>query len=225
MREIRITVGLVVAMCLLAIAATSAVAAEFNASPIGKTKGKSIEGQVQEFEFGPRLIIQCEKASAKGTDTESPSPTLATTVKYSKCVRVHGPEGFGENLNAHFLGSVEYQYHNNGYVELQGEVEIKVSGLKCIIDWPSQIIPIKAEIDPSGTFSAATYTNDPIPSEKLRKFPSGFQQKLLIANEFKGMEWDVSEGDCEEWKKEEGKSGKYVGSMLMEVPGGNLSFQ
>ena len=65
-----------------------------------------------------------------------------------------------------------------------------------------------------------------------KKFPSGIQKRLIIKNEFKGMEWFYEEGQClgeggfeTTAKTEEAKSGVFNGTLEETLNGGNLSFQ
>lgn len=224
MRSVRIIVGLAATVCVFAVAAEPVFASQFTASATGNTKGKAVGKQ--EFVFGNHLHIVCEAAKATGTVTETASPTFATSVKYSKCVREYGTEAQPEPLKAKFLGEVEYTYHANGYVELEGAIEIKVSGTKCLIEAPAQTIPVKAEVKPEAEYSAALYSEVEAPTTHLKKFPSGFQKKLVITNVFKTIEFAVSEGDCELWTKgTEGKAGRYNGTLEEELVDGNLAYE
>lgn len=61
---------------------------------------------------------------------------------------------------------------------------------------------------------------------KLKPYPSGFQHKLVIANEFKGMNFGIEEaGLCEEFENTEGKGARYDGTLQVEVPGGNIGYE
>ncbi len=62
-------------------------------------------------------------------------------------------------------------------------------------------------------------------------FPEN-QEKLVITNEFKNMEWAYEEGQCvgeggfeEGAKQESGKTGLYKGSFEEEISGANLGFE
>jgi hypothetical protein len=234
MRHVRLSLGLLAATLALAITAAPALAHEFTGS-VGK-KSKGAGAGEQEFRFGVFKIL-CEGAKAKGTGlTTSPQKTFFTEVKYSHCsTEAHiGGEPFF--LKTRFKTPVDYEYHANGFVETGAEaeegsvavsggaVEMKVAGLKCIIDWPAQTVPVKAEAKPEGEFSAATFTNVAEPTTS-KKFTDGFKHKVSISNSFKGMEYEYEEGACEEFEKTEGKNGAYKGTMLQEINGGNLEFQ
>jgi hypothetical protein len=101
---------------------------------------------------------------------------------------------------------------------------MKIAGVrgKCVIGWPAQTIPIKAVKHPEEEFSAVEYSVNevPRPGSKIL-FPSGFQNKLVIANEFKGIHWEVVEG-CENFTVTKGTAAKYNGSLEEEVAKGNL---
>ena len=56
-----------------------------------------------------------------------------------------------------------------------------------------------------------------------KKFPGGFQKQLSITNELKGMEYELSEGQCEEFRRTEGKNSFYKGTLKDMVVNGNLS--
>lgn len=224
MRSVRITVGLAAVMCVFAITAAPSLASVFKASVSGNTKGVSVGKQ--EFFFGGRLHIVCEAAKAKGTVAAGESPTFTTVLKFTKCVRELGGASQPEPLKARFLGEIELTYHANGYVVMTSTIELKVSGTKCLLEASEETIPVKAERDPNGQYSAAVFSIAEAPAKNLKKFPSGFQQKLVIANEFKGLEWEASEGDCELWTKgTEGENGRYSGTIEEEVGGGSLSFE
>jgi hypothetical protein len=243
----RTTLGLAVALGVFAVMAASALAAPiFKASAVGKeytpaepgkTKGSGAE---QAFQFGP-FKIKCAQAKAKGIVTAHQFKDFATNVKFSKCLTEAKFGSFRGGLKTKF-SPVKIVYHVNGFAEVGsegpegsevkitgGEANIKISGKICNIIWPAQTVPAKAVKNPEGEFSAVTYTNESVPTENLKKFPSGFQKKLSIANELKGMTYEFEGGQCtgeggfeEPAKKEEGKTAKYIGSLVEEVVSGNL---
>lgn len=216
------------------------------------------EERSQELKFGVFHIYCAVKTSGKTIDegavSWSTSLIFATEVKFEKCLTKTSYEGFitgtktSFNVNPETKKSepVKFVYHVNGFAELgSGEVESEVEvgsgaatfsigGKVCKIDWPHQTVPAKAVKLPDEPYSAAVYSDKEVPVEttQLRKFPSGFQQRLVIANEFKGMEWHYEEGKClgeggfeEGTKQEEGKTGLYRGSLEEEITGGNLGFE
>lgn len=214
------------------------------------------EARSQEFKFGIFQIYCSAKTSAKeineGAVSWSMSQTFATEVKFEKCLTkikianfVAGvPTKF--NVNSENKSEpVKFVYHVNGFVELgageaESEVEVgsgnanfSIGGRICKINWPRQVVPAYA-VKPEGEFSAAVYSNEDVPVEEkqMKKFPSGFQQKLLIENEFKGMEWSFEEGQClgeggfeKEAPHTENKTGFYKGSLREEIGSANLGYE
>ncbi len=212
----------------------------------------------QEFKFGVFNIFCTAKASAKTIDegaiSWATSQTFATEVKFEKCLTKTDFNGFIAgtkttfNVNPETRKSepVKFVYHVNGFVELgteetESEVEVgsgtasfSIAGKICKIDWPAQTVPAKAVTKPNEPYSAAVYADTEVPVEEkeLRKFPSLFQKRLVITNEFKGMQWSFEEGQCigeggfeEAAKQESGKTGLYKGAFEEQVAGGNLSFE
>jgi len=218
------------------------------------------EERSQEFRFGVFHIYCAAKAATKTIDegavSWSTSLVFATEVKFEKCLTKTNFEGFiagtktNFNVNPETKKSepVKFVYHVNGFVELgageaESEVEVgsgsasfTIAGKICKIDWPRQTVPAKAAKKPEEPYSAAVYSDKEVLVEatatNLRKFPSGFQTRLVVANEFKGMEWSYEEGQCigeggfeEGAKQTSEKTGVYNGSLEEQVIGGNLSFR
>ena len=259
MRRLRIAIVLAVATCICATTAATAMGEKvFRATrlptPIseaapGKTVGNGVpkEGnpRAQAFQFGP-FKIACEKAHATGIVNKETFKDFSIQIKFGKCLTeatFNGTSKFIGGLRTSFNEgkAIGFVYHINNFAEVGeapegtevtisgGEANFKISGKICKINWPSQTVPAKAEKEPEGEFSAAVYSNEEVPNAFPKKFPSGFQTKLLIANEFKGMSYEFEEGQCvgeggfeEEAKKTEGKTGKYIGTLREEVGGGNL---
>jgi hypothetical protein len=224
--------------------------------PVGSTELGGTE-RSQELRFGPFHIYCTVKtfanSIAEGAISWTGSETFSTEARFEKCLTKANYEGtiFGTktqfNLNAEKKPEpVKFVYHVNGFVglgagETESEVEvgsgaasITVGGKVCKINWPSQIVPAKAVEKPEAEYSAAVYSNNEVavPSTWLKKFPSGFQQKLVITNDFKNMEWSFEEGQClgedgfgKAAKHEEGKTAFYRGSFQEEMKGGNLGFE
>jgi hypothetical protein len=224
--------------------------------PIGSTELGGTE-RSQELRFGPFHIYCTVKAFAntiaEGAISWTGSETLSTELRFEKCLTKANYEGtiFGTktsfNLNAEKKPEpVKFVYHVNGVVELgagetESEVEVgsgtatfTIGGKVCKINWPRQTVPAKAVQKPEAQYSAAVYSNNEVPvaPSLVKKFPGGFQQKLVIANEFKGMEWSFEEGQClgeggfgKAAKHEEGKTALYRGSFEEEMKGGNLGFE
>jgi hypothetical protein len=215
------------------------------------------EERSQEFKFGAFTIVCAAKTNGKtiaeGAISWNMSQVFATEVKFEKCLTKAGfanwfgglPTRFNVNPETHKQEPVKFVYHHNGFVELgSGEVESEIevgsgsasftiAGKVCKVDWPSQTVPAVAVEKPEKKYSTATYSNTevPAPETQLKKFPSGFQKRLVIANNFKGMEWSYEEGQClgeggfeEGAEKTEGIGATYKGTLEEEVITGNLSF-
>jgi len=243
MRHLRITFGLALAACAFAVAAAPALAkpvfkAWSSEKVYSETEPGTVRGvstTVQEFNFDG-MIVKCPKALIKGQVAWTFSKTLANRVKFVKCSTI-AHEGSGKELllATTFKTPVDFVFHANGFAEVGtefegeveisgGEVEMSVSGVrgKCVIGWPAQTIPVKAIKHPEEEFSAAEYSVNPVPRPGSKKlFPSGFQNKLRIDNEFKGLHWEVVEG-CERFTVTKGGSAKYNGGLEDEVIKGNL---
>jgi hypothetical protein len=240
MRHLRITLGLAATVCAFAVIAAPALAHEFTASASGTTKGTTEE--VQTFKFGP-FKITCLRAVSKGLVAAGSSKTLNDTIKFMKC-STEGKIGTHKiELQTRFVTPLVVEYHANGFVETGsetveeegsaklagGEVQLKVSAgakFKCNINWPEQTLPVRAEKNPEGEFSAATYSNEP--GKLGKKFPGGQQTKLLIANNFKAISFEFEGEPCETFGKEEGpeggKTGTYLGELPDELGVGSLEF-
>ena len=247
MRHLRLSLGLVSAVCAFAIAATPALAHEFTASKTGKTSGKALTEQ--KFKFGP-FKITCEKVKDKGTVAVGSSPTVATALRFSECTDEVKFGSKPAHVPVHFLTPLAIEYHANGFVETGseleefegaavlagGEAEIKVyTGVlpgeheksRCNILWPEQTLPLKAIRKPEAEYSAATFSNVTSPESVNKKFPDGLQHSITVANSFKGIKYEFEGEPCEEWGKEEGEeggAGTYLGSFPMILGGGNLEF-
>jgi hypothetical protein len=214
----------------------------------------------QKIRLGPFEIF-CTVAThantiAEGAVSWSTNQTFSTEVLFKKCLTKVRSTTFTFGLNTSFNYNPETKkfepmkmvYHVNGFAEIgtgetfsevelgAGDAVFRISGKACKISWPAQTVPAAAVKKPEGEYSAATYSNNFVPVEETlansKKFPSGFQEKLIINNEFKGMEWHLEEGQCageggfeEEAKNAEGKTGLYIGAVEHTLNGGNLGFE
>jgi len=214
----------------------------------------------QQLKFGGFEILCAAKAHAntigEGAVTWATSTTFSTEVVFTKCLTVVHfggnvtgglPTRFSVNLETHKVEPLKIVYHQNGFTEIgtgetEGEVEIAPGAASfgiapkiCQIEWPAQTVPIGAIKKPEAEYSAAKFSNKFVPvEEKLQKNfpPKGEQERLLIANAFKGMEWRFLGGQClgeggfeQEAKKTEGKTASYTGTLEELIPGGNLGFE
>jgi len=250
MRQLRIAIVLAVATCICATTAATASAEKvFKAtrspkpvseSETAKTAGNNTD--TQAFQFGP-FKIKCAKAHSTGIVNKETFKDFAIQIKFGKCLTEAHFGLFVGGLRTTFNENkpIGFVYHINGFAEVGeaeegtevkisgGEANFKISGKICKINWPSQTVPAKAEKKPEEEFSAAVYSNEDTPSEELKKFPLGFQRRLVIANEFKGMAYEFEEGQCvgeggfeEEAAHTEGKTARYTGTLREEIKGANL---
>lgn len=237
MRHVRVVLGLVAAACALGASATTALAAEttapeFTASRIAgsgsaafplKLKGKGVGPQ--EFVF-KKIHTTCQAAKVTGSVPSAKSKTISLTIAYKECTT--GPIviwGKITEVGMKFLNRSEYTLHFNGFVENEEEVEMKSQYLKCLVSWGSGVIPEKANEKPNLEYGAVLYKNETVPNDNIKHFPSGYQHKLMITNQFKGHELEWAEeggGACEELELAEGEVGRYNGKLLVEVPSGNI---
>jgi|SRR5665213_598919 len=243
MRRVRMTAGVAVAVCALAASAPAAFAHSFTASIAGKELSEATPGKLkvvglgeQKFAFGP-VKITCEKAAAKGLVTAASSESLKLTAKYNTCSTAIKVGAEPASLKTKLAGPIEYSIHANGFAETGaegeeasaevggGSAEWKIGGIRCLIDWPAQTVPVKAIAKPEGEYTAAIFSNTEVANGHLKAFPGGEQHKLQIAAEFKKMEFSFEEGECSEFKHPEAKTGSYLGVMEAEVIGGNLGFE
>jgi len=250
MRHLKTVGWFAAAVCALCVAAAPAMAAKhhFITSKLGKmpiseefpAKTTAVQVGSQTWKFNG-IHIHCERARATGTVVATELSSFATAVKFSECLTEikFGAKEIGF-IKTTFNGghAVTFVYHPNGYVELGteteeegsevsisgGEATMFITGLKCTIHWPAQTVPAKAVNKPEEEYSSAVYSNIEVPTTALKSFPSGFQKRLVIANEFKQMEYSIEGGSCEEFLQHEFKGGKYVGTLEEQVVGGNLSF-
>ena len=224
-----------------------------------RTKGKGIGSPsekhpeyTQLFKIGGFTIV-CKKAvsyaktPAEGAFTTTSSSTFSTEVKFAECLTEAKYGSFTSGTRTVFNGGkpVKFVYHTNGFAELgSGETEqaveiggtetsFKLAGKVCTINLPPQTVPVNAVKKPEGEYSAATYSNEEaeVPEKLMKRFPAGFQNKLVVANTFKGLKYTYESGQCvgeggfeEGAKTVEGHSASYTGTIEEEVPGGNLGF-
>jgi hypothetical protein len=235
--------GVATVLCAAALVTAPALAApEFHASEVGKEftetepgkeKGGNPPGAIQDFKFGA-FHIQCEFVKTKGLVGFTNSKSLFVSATYKHCFALAKLGTQTIKLTAKFAKPVDFEYHANGFAETgaeseselkivhPGSVTMSVPSLKCVIEWPAQTVPLKATKKPEGEFSDVLYGNEEVPASG-KHFPSGFQKQLLITNNLKGMEYELSEGQCESFKKTEGKSSSYKGQLKDSVRNGNLS--
>jgi hypothetical protein len=221
-------------------------------------ESEGLEGERnQKFNFGPFEIVCTASAHAnsvpEGAVVWATHSTFSTEVKFNKCLTKAHFGSFVAGLKTAFNVNpstkkgepVKFVYHVNGFAEFgtgetvseievgSGEATFSISGKVCKINWPAQTVPAQAVKKPEGEYSSAVYATNPVGGQtNAKKFPSGIQERLIIDNKFKAMEWHFEEGQClgeggfeEEAKVTEGKSAKYTGAVEHYVVGGNLGFE
>lgn len=226
---------------------------------IGLEGEKGIGERGQYLQFGAFRILCNAKAKAnsisEGAVSWAFSSTLSTEVSFTKCLTIVQfpgfkaglPTKFGYNPETKKIEPIKIVYHQNGFAEIgtgetEGEVEVApgsstfgIAPKICKISWPAQTVPVKAIKKPEGEYSAAVFSNKfvPVPEKEVKNFPpKGEQERLLVANAFKGMEWHYESGQClgeggfeEEAKKTEGKTATWLGNLELWVNKGNLGFE
>jgi hypothetical protein len=222
--------------CAFAVAAAPAVAHEFVASKSGKVKGSQV-GQV-EFALKP-FIITCNFSKGTSKVTAGSSETFFVSTRFKNCVTKASIQREGITLKTKFKTPVAIEYHANGFIEVGsegeefegsatlkgGEVEIYIPTVKCEIYWPEQTVPVKAIKHPEREYEEALYETQSVPRSS-KKFPSGFQNKLVIHDQVRHLEYEYEEGQCSNFAKaeEEQKKGEINGEFVEELAGGNLEF-
>jgi len=237
----RIVPILTTVLCATAVAATSASAAQFTASaqktafPL-KLKGLGVGAQM--FKFG-KIELECASVLAKGTIAEADAPLLKLYADFKECKVPVAIWGERVSTSAHV--EVEFLYHTNGLVQTgfglselapQPSLEIGSASVNfsvsntggCKVEWPAQNVPLKPS--PTETYTSAVYSNEAIPETNLKAFPTGFQQRLDITSELKGMLFTIEEkGLCSEFVNVEKNNGRYNGKLQVEAQSGNIGFE
>lgn len=230
-----------VTLSALALTATPALAGnEFKANQVGKQFSEASPGHEQGVGVGDQEFIigafriKCSSVKTKGETGWERSKTLYVSARYKHCETVaHLNNSQPIYLKTTFKNAWDFEYHANGFAELgsesesetrllnAGTIELTVPSIKCLIEVPPQTIPEKAEEKPEKEYSEVTYGNEEVPASG-RRFPSGTQKQLLIHNELNKYEYELSEGQCEEFKRTEGKNSHYDGTLKVAVKDGNL---
>jgi len=156
-------------------------------------------GEVTEINLanGGLVIRKCLKpVKSKGEVESESSETFFQNIKFSKCRAVKGFNkggGIEEPPIATFTLGIEFHSNKSGVVgEGEGEIKIKEDSSVsipvahkgiCTVVVPEQIVPAKAEKKPEAEYESVSYETEKEPA-KIKKFPSGFQEKLNIEIEF-----------------------------------------
>jgi hypothetical protein len=212
-------------------------------------KGEYVIGpNTQSLKLGA-FKIHCDKVRTKGAVASGSSKTFATSIWFSKCWTVYKLGAQEGRLATHLKTPLAIEYHANGFVETGselaevggaavlkgGEAEIKVNTgvtaeLKksiCMIKWPEQTLPVKAEKKPELEYSEVSFSNQKTPSTRLKKFPDGFQHSIVVSNTLIGIKYEFEEEKCEEYGKEdgpEGGGGTFTGTFPEVLAGGDFEY-
>jgi hypothetical protein len=273
MKGLRIMIGLAVALMASALAVAPAYAskekpkvptgnfiAEINGTTISPEKPaiakSNNEGEVEEFKFAGIKGIQCKEnqggsggiTSTSKVESEK-SPDLKMDLKFNHC-RYPIKAGVSvRKMPFRFKQPLHMVLHANGSVKIltieENETEVKIPPFKCVYKIPQQEIPLSAE-KKEGEFEAVEYSTEVETTEKLKKYPKGFFNRLEV--EFTGMkhlkaEFKPEAGDkenppekCGYVKGEEGQFNPETGMVEttwgfegfveeIEIKGGSIGFE
>lgn len=210
MRISRALVAMLAVAGMLATTATASarVAHVFtsNTTPAA-TRGPG-EG-VQQFTLTP-FTIDCNEAHGVGQITGSPTQTLFNEVKYTKCTTF--------TLPVKFVTPIDYEYNAEGYATIvnTAALELSVGGIRCKLNIPDQTIPGELE---EGTPKSVFYSVEQIPVlHEMKIFPTGFRERIVIHNRFRGISYSLSGGLCEGLEeKEHSDEGTGSGVFIDEI--------
>lgn len=239
-RWVRATAGL--AVLALALSASPAgsheVVHRFSANHSGKVRAFGV-GE-QEFTLGP-FSISCRKARTESTaSTIFPSPTIYVQVDFSACATAATTLGKSKVPagKAGFRTVFDIEYHASGYAEIGagsksnheltdvGPIEISPGdGSECTLALPPQTVPTDESQKPYAEYEAASYTDEQVPTENLKKFPTGVQDKLLVKSVFSKLAYVLSEGECKELHGGEQRGATYTGALVAELPNAQLGWE
>lgn len=174
------------------------------------------KGEMSELNLAGRglLIHDCKKVTATATVTEEKAEDFISNTKFKHCVgRVSdNGNGFVKNEKVSNFGiRMEFKSNHSAKVgaegeEEEGEVIMKPTHVTvylgpkktaCTIALPEQTITAKAAKKPEKEYETADYETEIFPA-KMKKFPSGFQEKLDIEWEFdKVISWEKPSAGCD----------------------------
>jgi len=218
MRRIRIAVGLASAVCAFGVLAAPALAkketkevvfGKFTASIPGGTISPSEpatasgHGEVTSLNLakGALAISSCNKPLKSTGKVESESSnTFLQNITFSQCYSKDAVnhEVVEERKVKTFRLAIEFHSNHSAVAGESAPSEVKVvspstvtipvaKGAACVVVIPAQTIPTKAERKPELEYEAASYETEK-EEAKIKKFPSGFREKLDIEMEFNKVE-------------------------------------
>jgi hypothetical protein len=144
----RITLFWMVLLSAFAIAGVSAVSVsasghEFVVSKTGKTKSKSLNGQIFKTTAG---TIECSTVTGTGEMPEAKSVTHKEVLTYSECF------GFGMGIK---VTAAHFEYNANGSARLEKTVFVTPEGAGCEVLIEPQTLESIAYTNASGKVTAA----------------------------------------------------------------------
>jgi hypothetical protein len=156
-------------------------------------------GSVTEISLadGALTIKECRKELKSTGKVESESSeTFLQQIRFSHCyaqLKLEKSKFIGKEKVPNFTLALEFHSNKSAVLGEADESEvkvvtpssvfIKVGKFPCTVIIPSQTVPLKAEKKPEHEYEAATYETELEPAN-IKKFPSGFQEKLDIEMEF-----------------------------------------
>jgi hypothetical protein len=156
-------------------------------------------GEVTEIDLagGALTITECRKElKSTGKVEEERSETFFQNITFSHCyaqIKLEKSGFIGRQKVPTFKLGLEFHSNHSAVLGEGNETEtrvttpsnisIKVGKFPCTVIIPSQTLPGKAERQPELEYEAATYETEYAPAP-VKKFPSGFQEKLDIEMEF-----------------------------------------
>jgi hypothetical protein len=188
-----------VAMCLLGVMASSALAHEFLASKyhvtpseatplhlLGKTAppeeeqiNKGTGEGVQSFTFG-KYPIKCEKGTSKGLITSSPTDELNVKTTYAKC-GYYPIKGQSEHVPATIKGGIAWKLIVNGAAKLEPKEEAEE--LEYGPESKIVILPTSFQVKiTAGKFCTINVPEQELPAKAI-KSPNEEYNALTYSNE------------------------------------------
>lgn len=229
MRKLVLFLAASAACFAAATAAASATTSQFVASAGSETGALATKGAAGtaghvELELPP-FTIECAQARTQGSVVDQ-ATSLTDAVKPSRCTTEGEFGGEPVPVAAKFENALalEYSATSEG-AKLPAGTTIDIKAIKCLIHIePSELRnayeafdPETGEVEPESAFA-----NESTPTTKLGPFPTGFQRRISIDNDQRGISYGFS-GSCGDLP--EGDEGAFKGALFDEVPKGNLEFR
>jgi hypothetical protein len=227
------------------------ISAEHTARASGKTeeeqvfKFQNVVIKCKQFPFPERYSVGNTAVTSSVLSSEAPTE-LEVGVHFEKCGRILSANS-EEFVPANFKGKVTIVYHINGFAKLEGNGEgeenefgkephatfretsatFTVAPAKlCKVIIPEQSVPLRAETNEDGKFTAFVPSNAFTPTGR-KGFVNNEKESLVISHEFKGLLFRYAEEtQCNiDQPHEEGSDGTYKGVLNLAIPAGNLGVE